>query len=176
MEPASRLVFALSGLGKSELCRRFPSSTYDTDEAFDLALAAAFPDETIDARRRKWRNLCREEPWSDHRSEEFARWVRTRRAFASTILAVLNDPAPRMVLTNFAFLPWPYHAYYGIELGRYEEHWRSLDRTPDNDQTEARNSKLEGYEPLVRIAPGEFLADQPDLTLWLESASRGARF
>lgn len=33
------LIFALSGLGKSALCNRHPDVTYDTDTAFDAALA-----------------------------------------------------------------------------------------------------------------------------------------
>ncbi|MSQ84466.1 MAG: hypothetical protein EXR77_16560 [Myxococcales bacterium] len=57
----SILIFALSGLGKTSLCRRFPRVTYDTDLAFDASLAAAFPKLAPDDRYTAWRTLARSE-------------------------------------------------------------------------------------------------------------------
>jgi len=158
------LIFALSGLGKTTLCKRFPAVTYDTDVAFDTALALAFPDLAPDARYTAWRSLARTAPWQDHASAAFQVWASTRRRFIADILAVLNDSRPRLVLTNLSILPWPYRAYFGIALGRYEEHWRSLDRNADNAQTEASNSHLEGFAPLIRLPPGQFLSDNSLIT------------
>lgn len=165
----SVLIFALSGLGKSTLCLRFPDLTYDTDLAFDDALATAFPAMDLQERHRAWRRLARSEPWQDASTADFQTWASTRRRFVADVVAVLESPKPRLVLTNLTLLPWRYHAYYGIELGRLREHWRCLDRTADNDQTEASNNRLEGYSPLVRLPPGRFLADVPDLQRLLAS-------
>lgn len=72
-----------------------------------------------------------------------------------------------MVLTNFLCIPWPYCAYYGVELGRYVEHWSASSRVADNEQIEEKNTELEGYQPLVRMSPGAFLSDRPELIEWL---------
>ena len=164
----SVLVFALSGLGKTTLCRLYPLVTYDTDIAFDAALALAFPALAANDRYAAWRTLARSQPWRDRTGASFRVWADTRRRFTDDILAVLSAPESRLVLTNLDFLPWPYRAYYGIELGRYEEHWRFLDRAADNEQIEASNARLEGFSPLVRVPPGRFLADDSLITGYLD--------
>jgi GTPase SAR1 family protein len=170
--PRSILIFALSGLGKTTLCQRFPAVTYDTDIAFDAALALAFPDLAPDARYIAWRSLARSEPWRDQASSAFHRWASTRRRFIADILAVLNDSQPRLVLTNLSIVPWQYRAYFGIELGRYEEHWRLLERDADNAQTEASNSRLEGFAPLVRLQPGQYLSGNPVVSRWVDEIGK----
>ena len=155
------LIFALSGLGKSTLCARFPALTYDTDVAFDDALSTAFPKLSREDRYKAWRKLAQSEPWRDSDRSAFRLWAETRRRFVADILAVLEAPKPVLVLTNLNFLPWKYRAYYGVELGQYEAHWRGLDRVGDNGQTEASNNRLEGFSPLVRLPAGRFLSDDP---------------
>lgn len=175
LPPADRpaLVFALSGLGKSTLCARHPAHTHDTDVALDAALARCFPAiSAVRARRVAWRALAQRRPWTTPDDPDFARWAETRRAFVDAIVAVLRDPTPRLVLTNMLLVPWPYARYYGVELGRYREHWAGLDRSADNAQDEARNAHLEGFSPLVRLPPGRFLSDDPALCAWLEEAAR----
>lgn len=168
------LLFALSGLGKSALCERFPDVTYDTDTALDSALAALFPDEAPSRRRVSWRALTRSTPWGDHATPAFRHWASARRRMVSEILGQLRRERPVLVLTNMMLVPWPYAAYYGLELGTYEEHWASLARVADNDQVESRNNKLEGFAPLVRMKPGEFLSDRPEIVGWLERAASEA--
>jgi hypothetical protein len=162
------LIYALSGLGKSSLCAQHPSVTYDTDHAFFGALAEAFPTQSPRERNRSWRALARSQPWDRPESDDFLRWSSTRRRFVSEILHVLQRPAPTIVFTNFTFLPWPYLTYYGVTLGSYQQHWKHLTRVADNDQTEGHNNRLEGFCPVIRLPPGQFLSDQRDLAEMIE--------
>ncbi|MEM9455531.1 MAG: hypothetical protein AAGF11_15225 [Myxococcota bacterium] len=85
----------------------------------------------------------------------------------------VDRPTPSAtVLTNFLFISWDYCGYYGIELGRYVEHWSGLDRAADNEQIEQKNTELEGFEPLVRMPPGTFLSGRSELVGWLEDVRR----
>lgn len=164
------LIFALSGLGKSTLCARHPDHTYDTDTALDAALADCFPAHPPSTRRIAWRALARTRPWCTPDHPDFHRWATTRRRLVAEILAVLHDPTPRLVLTNMTLVPWTYARYYGMTLGSYHRHWAGLARMADNEQEEARNAHLEGFAPLVRLPPGRFISDEPDLIAWLEGA------
>jgi hypothetical protein len=163
----TRLVYALSGLGKTELCEAYPDVTFDTDVALQSALAVAFPELTPPACFLAWRELAQTEPWKDRRNERFVLWADTRRRFVSAILAVLEAPKPKLVLTNMVLIPWRYERYFGVELGQYEAHWEALERGADNDQVEARNNYLEGFAPLTRLPAGSFLANDPDIQSWI---------
>lgn len=167
--PASAVVFALSGLGKTYLCSKFPTVAYDTDRAFERALDNAWPGLGERAAKRRWRQLAQGQPWQRPASDAFQLWAHTRRQFMGEIVAQLRRPTPVLVFTSFSFIPWRYLAYYGLQLDRYAEHWRLLEREADNDQSEPRNARLEGFSPLIRLLPGEFLSDQADLIERLEA-------
>lgn len=164
---SSVLVFALSGLGKSYLAQLYPGHTYDTDDALRTALTEEFGPTDDRALFVEWRRFTRSAR-RDHRLPELHIWARVRRRIHEQIRAVLLCQRPVMVLTNFLCIPWPYCAYYGIELGRYVEHWSASSRVADNEQFEEKNTDLEGHEPLVRMRPGSFLSDRAELVDWLE--------
>lgn len=167
------LVFALSGLGKSHLAQLYPAHTYDTDDALRCALRAEFgPNDDERAQFIWWRRLARSDARRDHHRPELHTWARIRKRIHQQIREVLVGPRPVMVLTNFLSIPWDYCALYGIELGRYVEHWSRLNRIADNEQVEEKNTELEGHEPLVRMSPGTFLSGRPELVAWLEDARR----
>ncbi|MCB9542285.1 MAG: hypothetical protein H6703_07555 [Myxococcales bacterium] len=170
---APALVFALSGLGKSTLCARYPDVCHDTDTTFDAALAACFPALTGRRERRiAWRALARARPWERPETPAFRQWATTRCALVGGIVAALRAPGPRLVLTNMLLVPWPYARYYGVTLGGYGSHWAALSRVADNAQDEAANAHLEGFAPRVRLPPGCFVSDEPELIAWLEGARR----
>ncbi len=75
-----------------------------------------------------------------------------------------------MVLTNMHHLPWPYAAYYALELGRFDEHWSTLDRPVDNQQSPWNSTRMEGFAPLIRLPPGTYLGQRHELISWLEQA------
>ena len=158
-----RLVYAMSGMGKSWLCAMYPDRTFDTDVAFDAALSDAFPTCNVAERRRLWRALARACPWESPSSRAFDLWARTRRRFVADILTQLQRTDLRLVLTNLTLLPWPYDAYFAIEIGQYHEHLRLVGRAADNGQSEGANAQLEGYAPLRRLPPGSYLTEQPEL-------------
>jgi hypothetical protein len=168
----SILIYALSGMGKSTLARRYPDVTFDTDVALDEALGSCFPAMPASQRRRAWRRFAQSKPWQTEDMDALRRWGETRRAFVLAIRNALDSPAVRMVLTNLLVLPLNYDLFFGLELGRYVEHWMDLPRQADNDQSEARCNKLEGYAPLVRLPSGRFLSDERPLVQWLEDARR----
>lgn len=131
---SSVLVFALSGLGKSHLARLYPAHTYDTDEALRSALRTELgPTDDERAQFVQWRRLARSDARRDPHRAEFRTWARIRRRIHQQIREVLVGPRPVMVLTNFLSISWDYCGYYGIELGRYVEHWSGLDRAADNE-------------------------------------------
>ncbi len=170
---SSVLVFALSGMGKSHLAQLYPAHTYDTDEALRSALRAELgPTDDERGQLIRWRRLARSDARRDHHRPELHTWARIRRRIHQQIREVLVGPRPVMVLTNFLSIPWDYCAHYGIELGRYVEHWSGLDRVADNEQIEEKNTELEGYEPLVRMPPGTFLSGRSEIVAWMEDARR----
>lgn len=165
------LIYALSGLGKSELCRRYPEQTVDTDDILNAVLGPEFDDIAPSQRRQAWRALARTEPWRQPDSVDFQRWARVRRALVAGILRALQDPRTRLVMTNMQLIPWPYAAYYGVVLGGYMAHWEQLNRTPGNRQEESWNNHLEGFHPLYRLKPGTFLAQRDEILTWLDRNS-----
>ena len=173
---SSVLVFALSGLGKSHLTARYPEHIYDSDTALEKALRQEFGGvaDGHDARALfiQWRRFARSEARRDHRRQELQRWARVRRHMHREILGVLTGPQPVMVLTNLICIPWYYSMYYGIVLGRYVEHFELSGRPRDNEQIEEKNSELEGYEPLLRMSPGSYLGQRPEIIAWLEQQRR----
>jgi hypothetical protein len=63
--------------------------------------------------------------------------------------------------------PWVAGANYGIECARFLEHLVVAGRPADNRHTEAMTERLAGYGPLVRLSPGAFLAERPEVLLAL---------
>ena len=156
------LVYALSGLGKSTLAAG-SDQVLDADCFLYEAVAEAFP--TLDERAglRAWRALCQAKPWVGGGSD-LDLWARTRRRIVQPFVDAMSTGPWRLVLTSLRHPPWHVSAYYGIERGRYLEHLRLAGREVDNSQSEAMNDRLEGYAPLVRLAPGRFLGQQGVLT------------
>ena len=156
------LVHALSGLGKSTLAAAHPSCVLDADTFLYEAVALGFPDLDPRARLRAWRDLCRRRPWASG-GEDLARWAAVRRALVEPFVAAMAAGPHRLVVTSLFDPPWFVSAHYGVERGRYREHLRLAGREEDNEQSEAMNDRLEGYTPLVRLPPGRFLSEQPEI-------------
>ena len=156
------MIYALSGLGKSTLAARFPTLVLDADEFLYAAVAEAFPDEEPRVRLRAWRDLYQLPPWAVG-GDDLRRWARTRRAWVEPFVAAMRGGDHRLVVTSLLNPPWVVGAYYGVERGRYLEHLVVAGRPADNRHTEAMNERLAGYGPLVRLSPGEFLAERPEV-------------
>jgi hypothetical protein len=156
----------LSGLGKSTLATSYPRDVLDADEFLYVAVAAAFPDLDPRSRLRAWRELCVQRPWTSG-GDALALWAKVRRAFTEPLVAALNTGPCRLVLTSLLDPPWMVSTYYGIERGGYLAHLRAAGRKLDNSQSEAMNDRLEGYSPLVRLAPGSFLGERSELRQFL---------
>lgn len=159
----SLLIHALSGLGKSTLAEAHPTLVCDADEFLYAAVANAFPALDPRARLRAWRDLCQRRPWVIG-GDELALWASVRRAAYAPVVEVMRAGTYRLVLTSLLDPPWLVSAYYGVSRGSYLAHLRLVGREVDNQQSEAMNDRLDGYAPLFRLAPGKFLADQPEIT------------
>ncbi|MFT5685542.1 MAG: hypothetical protein ACI8RZ_006496 [Myxococcota bacterium] len=155
------LIHAISGLGKSTLTAMHPG-VFDADVLLYAAVAEAFPKLEPRAQLRAWRALCQRMPWIEG-GTELAQWAVIRRAFIEPLVAVMQSNTHRLVVTSLRDPPWLVSSYYGVEKGRYLEHLRLAGRAVDNRQSEAMNNRLEGYTPLVRLAPGTFLGEQPEV-------------
>lgn len=153
------LVHAISGLGKSTLAGLNPGLVLDADQFLYSAVAKAFPMLEPRARLRAWRDLCQSRPWA---GDELALWASVRRAIYAPILEVMRSGSARLVLTSLLDPPWMVSAFYGVERGSYLAHLRLVGREVDNQQSEAMNDRLDGYAPLLRVAPGSFLADRDE--------------
>lgn len=162
------LVYALSGLGKSTLAARYPKRVLDGDALLYSAVAEGFPALEHRAGLRAWRQLCRQRPW-EKGGADLARWARVRRAWTEPFVAAMREGAFRLVVTSLRDPPWAVAAFYGVEQGRYLEHLRQAERPADNLQDEAMNARLEGYTPLVRLPPGSFLGDRPEIRALVEA-------
>jgi hypothetical protein len=158
------LVHAISGLGKSTLAGLHPGHVCDADEFLYAAVAMAFPTLEPRARLRAWRDLCQRQPWVSG-SEELALWASVRRGIYGPILDVMRSGSARLVVTSLLDPPWMVSAFYGVKRGGYLAHLRRVGREVDNQQSEAMNDRLDGYAPLVRVAPGSFLADREEIRL-----------
>lgn len=158
--PGPRLVFALSGLGKSTLAALHPEAVFDADVLLYRAVEAGFSELEPRARLRAWRALCRERPWTVS-GERFERWVRVRRTLVESFRREVLEGAWTLVLTSWLEGPCTIDVHYGVTRGRYLEHLRCVGRSADNAQDEAMNDKLEGYSPVLRLEPGSYLAEQP---------------
>ena len=156
------LVHALSGLGKSTLATAHPGEVRDADEFLYAAVAWGFPELDPRARLRAWRELCRQRPWMEG-GDALVRWAAVRRAFIEPFVAAMREGPHRLVVTSLIDPPWLVSAFYGIARGGYLAHLRAAGRELDNTQSEAMNDRLEGYSPLVRLAPGSFLGDREEI-------------
>lgn len=168
------LIFAVSGLGKSTLAAAHPTRVLDTDTLLYEAVATGFPEHEPRARLRAWRDLCRRQPWVEG-GEALERWASIRRAFIEPFIAAMRASTHALAVTSVLDPPWVVSASYGITRGRYMEHLRLAGREADNHQSEATNHRLEGYTPLVRVPPGTFLGDRPEIMAVVrgEAPSRG---
>lgn len=156
------MIYAVSGLGKSTLAAASGGRVCDADDFLYGAVAVAFPAAAPRARLRLWRDLCQRRPWTTG-AADFDTWVSVRRAVYAPIAAAMQGDAYRLVVTSLLDPPWLVSAYYGVERGRYLEHLRLAGRETDNGQAEAMNDRLDGYTPLVRMLPGAFLGDRPEI-------------
>lgn len=156
------LIYALSGLGKSTLAARHPSTVLDADAFLYSAVAEAFPELEPRAQLRAWRALCQRKPWVTG-GAELEMWASVRQRFVGPFVAAMLDDSYCLVLTSLRHPPWYVSAYYGIERGRYLEHLQLVGRAVDNGQSEAMNERLEGEAPLVRLKAGEFLGERLEL-------------
>ena len=160
------LIYALSGLGKSTLAATC-DGVLDADRFLYDAVGEVFPGLDERGAVRAWRELCQSKPWTAG-GTGLVLWARTRRRIFEPLADAMSSPRWRLVLTSLRHPPWHVTAYYGIERGRYLEHLRRAGREVDNSQSEAMNDRLEGYSPLVRLAPGSFLGGQEALTTLLD--------
>jgi hypothetical protein len=163
------LIHALSGLGKSTLAAAYPDHVLDADGFLYDAVALGFPQLDPRARLREWRELCARRPWT-YGGDDLARWSAVRRATVEPFVRAMTAGKHALVVTSLLDPPWHVSAYYGIERGRYMEHLRLSGRAADNSQSEAMNDRLEGYSPVVRLPPGSFLGEQPEVLAALGSA------
>lgn len=166
----SILVFALSGLGKSTLARAHPDRVLDADTFLYAAVAEGFPDLQPRARLRAWRALCATRPW-DEGGAALDLWAATRRAIVEPFVAAMRAGTHPLVLTSLLDPPWAVGAHYAVERGRYVEHLRRAGRAMDNSQSEAMNERMEGYSPLIRLPPGTFLGERPEIQAILRGGS-----
>ena len=154
----ARLIYALSGLGKTTLAEAWPDKVVDADQWIYPAVAEAFPELEPRARLRAWRALCRR-PDLRATPEAFALWSRTRDAMFDPVRDALTSDSVRLVVTSTLRPPLAIDAYFGVELGGYLKHLELGGRVVDNDQSEALNEELDHFSPLYRLAPGTWLAD-----------------
>lgn len=158
----SVLICAVSGLGKTTLASRHASTVFDADTLLYDAVRVGFPKLEPRARLRAWRRLCRSRPWEEE-GEAHEQWALVRRSFHEPFVDLLRGNRFRLVVTSLLHPPWLVGMYYGIARGHYTEHLRLAGRESDNFQDEALNRRLDGYAPLTRLEPGEFLSDRPEL-------------
>ena len=167
------LIYAVSGLGKTTLRDAYPEAAVDADEFLYAAVARAFPDLEPRARLMEWRVLCRSKPWVTG-GDSLALWAETRKAFVQPFVGVMRGTSARLVVTSLRAPPWVVSAWYGVERGRYMEHLALAGRLADNDQSEAKNDRLDGHSPVVRLAPGEFLGQREELLRLVSSRVHAA--
>ncbi|MGB1276627.1 MAG: hypothetical protein ACPG77_12835 [Nannocystaceae bacterium] len=163
-------MIALSGLGKTTLAEQYPKEVLDADRFIYEAVADAFPDDEPRARLRAWRDLVGTCPWAVG-GRPLDLWARTRRAMFEPLYDALRSDVYRVVVTSLLQPAWEVTAYYGIERGCYLEHLRRAGRKVDNRQSEAANARLEGFSPLVRLAPGTFVSDRPEIMRWVRGTA-----
>ena len=156
------LIYAISGLGKSTLAATHPTRVLDADEFLNRAVEAAFPELTSRSRLLAWRELCGRRPWVEG-GPALQTWASVRRAFTEPLVAAMRSGNHAVVVTSLLKPPWVVSAYYGVERGRYMEHLELAGRKVDNKQSEAMNNRLDGYSPLIRLGPGQFLAERREI-------------
>lgn len=164
------LLYAVSGLGKSQLAAAHPSVVRDADQFLYAALASGFPDLAPRERLRAWRALCRRLPWKQG-GEPLRRWATIRRAWVVPFVAAMRDGGHPLVVTSLLHPPWIVSAYYGLERGHYAEHLRRAGRRADNHQAETMNDRLDGYYPLVRMPAGTFLGERAEVRAIVDCAA-----
>ena len=64
---------------------------------------------------------------------------------------------------------WHIQIYYGVSRGRYLSHLEIAGRQADNNQTEGMNDRLEGFLPLIRVKPGSYLGERPEILSLLDN-------
>jgi hypothetical protein len=164
MSPFSQttLLVALSGLGKTTLASRYPEIVFDGDQFIHTAVAETFPEFDRRARVRAWRTLARSQPW-ERGGIDLELWARARRSMIGALHDALRSGRHRVVITSLIQPGWEVRYFFGVERGRYLEHLQRAGRLADNHHSEAANDQLEGFFPLLRLEPGSFLADRPEV-------------
>lgn len=158
----TKLVYALSGLGKTTLAQRNPELILDADEFLYQALERSFPQLQPRERPHAWRSLCQSKPWATQ-GKSLKLWATTRRDYIATFDAALRCKQRPIVLTSHLTPQWPVTLYVGITHECYISHLQLVGRLRDNHQSEALNRRLDGHEPLIRLPPGSHLADCPKM-------------
>lgn len=166
------LVCAISGLGKTTLAGEHPGVVYDADQLIYDAVERGFPELPPRARLRAWRDLVRHEPWREG-GEPLERWATTRRALIEPFIDLMWQDRYRLVVTSFLRPPWFVSAYYAIGRGCYLDHLRRAGCPVDNDHSEAMNDRFEGYAPLARLPPGQYLGQRAEILALLETRAGG---
>jgi hypothetical protein len=162
-----RVIFGVSGIGKTHLTQQHPSLVYDMDRALDRATEESWPKLDPYHRRRAWRRFCQTRPWETI-GEQLERWAGIRSRYNEEVERILLGSEDQLVLTSELSFPWRSEIHVGIELGRYVEHLGMIGKIADNGQNEAMNNRIEGFQPRYRLPPGQHLSDVPAIHAWLD--------
>lgn len=162
-----RVIFGVSGIGKTTLATKHPTLVYDMDRALDRATEDSWPALGPYKRRRAWRRFCQTRPW-ETLGEPLERWAAVRTRYIGEVFRILSGPEDLLVLTSELNFPWRSEIHVGVELGRYVEHLGMIGKPADNGQNEAMNNRIEGFQPRYRLPPGQYFSDVPAIRAWLE--------
>jgi len=168
-----RVIFGISGIGKTHLATQFPNLVFDMDRALDRATMDSWPALDPYDRRRAWRRFCQSRPW-ETLGEPLERWVTIRLRYIEEVDRILSGSEDLLVLTSELNFPWRSEIHVGVELGRYADHLRMIDKIADNGQDEAMNNRIEGFRPIYRLPPGQHLSNVPAIRAWLDERDIGS--
>lgn len=152
----TKLIYALPGLGKTTLINYYPKEIYDTDLTLKNVLANQ-PNNEINSPP-KWKKFVQTGDWKLD-LKKLSLWSSIRKKMISEITSVIKQNYFKIVLTNLIHLPYPYTAYFGIKLNNYSSHLKITKKDNLSFISEIDNNILEGYYPLYRLRPGEFIAE-----------------
>lgn len=162
-----RVIFGISGIGKTHLATQHPNLVYDMDRALDRATEDSWPALDPYNRRRAWRHFCKTRPW-ETLGEPLERWAAIRLRYTGEVNRILAGSDDLLVLTSELSFPWRSELHVGVELGRYVDHLGRIGKIADNGQDEAMNNRIEGFLPRHRLPPGEHFSDVPAIRAWLD--------
>ena len=148
----SKLIYAISGCGKSSLSALVPE-IIDGDQFLYSTLESYLPELNPRLRVRRWKQICRiQKPNPDQ--EKMKREIRAHyvEQFCDA-LSIRNS----VIVTSIFDLPFSYDLYIGYEIGQYIPHLLGTGRIIDNDQSEEDNLNLKNFTPLLRLEKDTFL-------------------